>query len=339
MKTSISVVIVNFNNLVFLRRCLESVVRSSLQNYEIIVVDNASTEPGIDEAMAAFPDARLVQLPTNIGFAGGSNTGIRQAKGDFIFLLNNDAALIGQNWNSVEEYFQQDEKLAGLQPKIVILDEPLINNCGLQLNFLGFSWNNHYRQPTDSIVGGEQLAAFSGAAVILRRSALERVGLFDDHYFMYHEDVDLSCRLRLNGWTIRSEPQLVVSHQYSYKRAPERFYYLERNRLRTMLKSFPLALLLAALPAFVFMEVGIMYYSLANHWFWQKIRSSIDVFFSLPYLLRDRFRQPRRISVREFTRPLVANVTFEEIQHPLLGRIANPVLAAYRRLLKVIFAW
>jgi GT2 family glycosyltransferase len=336
---SVSVVIVNYNNLALLRKCLNSIVRSNLQNYEIIVVDNNSTETGVGELVAGFSGAKLILLPKNIGYAAGSNRGIQKARGEYVLLLNNDAELTGYNWGTAIERFQHDPQLAALQPKIIFIDEPLINNCGLQVNILGFSWNKYYRQPIGSVIHTEDLAAFSGAAVMMRKSAIEQVGLFDDRYFMYHEDVDLSCRLRRAGWKIQGQPNFVVAHHYSYKRDPKRYYYLERNRLYTVFKTFPISLLVLLLPVAVFMEFGMLYFSITNHWFLKKIQSYFDVIVRIPAILRLRHITPVACSSKDLIGLLSGQIAFEEVQNPLLDRIANPVLLIYRRFLKKAFSW
>lgn len=325
---TVSAVVVNYNHFSLLRQCLQSLYHSDLPELEVIVVDNCSPEDGLDEITADFPQAKFLFQKSNLGFSAGCNTGIREARGEYVFLVNNDAMVAPTGWGKLPEYFAADPTIAAVQPKILIDGGQTINNCGLRVQYLGFAWDHHYRQSAHAVQQAEDLAAFSGAAVVLRRDILEQIGAFDENYFMYHEDVDLSFRLRLAGYTIRLQPELMVEHHYSYKRDPQRFYYLERNRWFTVIKTYSWKALVLLGPALLLMEVGMWMFSAQQRWFRKKIASSFAVLLALPRLIGMR-KQIKQAAVKHFYQSLMGGIVFPELNHPLLVHVANPFFIWY----------
>ena len=134
-----------------------------------------------------------------------------------------------------------------------------VNTSGGVTHYLGFGWSGQHGEPTASVGEGRREVSFaSGAALVVRRSAWDRVGGFDPDYFMYGEDLDLSLRLWLAGFAVGLEPGARVAHDYEFSKGAEKWFLLERNRWLTVLGVYPRALLALTLPALLFSEIALL---------------------------------------------------------------------------------
>jgi GT2 family glycosyltransferase len=148
---------------------------------------------------------------------------------------------------------------------------------------------------------------------------------FPEHFFMYCEDVDLSLRLRLAGQSVGIEPRARVDHAYEFAKGQAKWRLLERNRWATVLRTFPLPLLLLVMPALLIAELPILLAALAGGWGRQKLLAMLDVVARLPRLLgeRRRIQAGRTVAARDFARALVP-----ELSSPFLGRVGRLPLVA-----------
>lgn len=211
-----SIVIPNFNGKARLKACLDSLIRQSLAA-EIIVVDNGSTDGSSDFVREKYPSVVLLQNEKNLGFAGGVNTGIRYSLAknyDSIALLNNDA-VAEANWL---------EKLVNFlvsHPKAGIVTSKILAGDGKHLDSTGdiyTVWGLPFPRGRDELDKGQYdserwVFGASGGASLYRAKMLEQIGLFDEDFFAYYEDVDISFRAQLAGWKIGFEPKAQVIHQ------------------------------------------------------------------------------------------------------------------------------
>jgi GT2 family glycosyltransferase len=237
----VSAVVVHYRGLDDLRRCVAALGRSDWPDLEIIVVDNGSRD-----GLPAGLRVRRVVLPSNVGFAAGANAGMQVATGSWIFLVNPDAEV---DPACVRELATADVDAAAA--RVLLRDHPdRLDNCGHELYPDGLNWcrgrgeraAGRYEEP-------EEVLLFSGAAVLLRRSALVAAGLFDPSYWAFGEDADLSLRLAARGLTCWYVPSAVVRHAVgaSFGRTSMRKVFLvERNRARVAVTHLPLRWLAAS---------------------------------------------------------------------------------------------
>jgi GT2 family glycosyltransferase len=247
----ISVVIVNWNGEGLLRDCLNSLREQQFRDFETIVVDNGSEDGSVELVRGQYPEARLVTLSRNLGFAAGSNAGINIASGSYIALLNNDTRAATGWLAELARAVRQDPSVGMWASKILSMDEPdVIDNVGLLLyrdgtgrgKGRGERDNGQYDRP-------EEVFFPSGCAALYSRDLLDAVGLLDEEYFAYADDVDLGLRGRLAGWRCVTVPSAVVYHKYSASSSaysPFKAFLVERNRIWVMLKYFPWELILAS---------------------------------------------------------------------------------------------
>jgi len=238
--TDLSVIIVNWNTAELLVQCLESLgVASKRLSVETIVVDNASTDNSCDAVKKDFPSVRLMECNTNLGFSKANNLGIRAAAGQYICLINSDVVLSESCLDRMYEYMDQHSRIGILGPKVLNADGTLQGS----IRQFPSVWNTLCRTlaldvllPKSRLLGGffmrfanpDQVIAvdaLSGCFWMVRRDALNQIGLLDEGFFMYAEDLDYCKRSRLKGWENVYFPEADIIHfgGASSARAPVRF--------------------------------------------------------------------------------------------------------------------
>jgi GT2 family glycosyltransferase len=240
-----SVVVLNWNGLGLLRDCLASLERQTFRDFEVVAVDNGSGD-GSAEWLRGQASARIrpLLLPENLGYAEGNNAGIRQARGRWIVLLNNDTEA-DDGWLSETAAAIGRHPRAGMfTPKILNhfrRDE--IDNTGHLIYPDGLARGRDRLERDDGRFDEEAEACWpSGCAGVYRRELLEEVGLLDERFFAYAEDVDLGLRARWAGWVCVYVPRARVYHKYSATSgsfSPRKAFLVERNRIWVLLKNFP----------------------------------------------------------------------------------------------------
>lgn len=343
----LAIAVISYNSSKKLEDCFNS-LRS--QNYpweliDLILVDNNSTDDSVKLAEESFASVRIIKNSDNKGFAGANNQAYELAKSlrvDYLVLLNDDT-VVDANWlDHLIDTAEQDDKIGAVQSKLMLWPEKnLINSLGNAFTFLGFGYCNHYREPDRLETEPFEVPYASGAAVALKMSALEKVGLFGDDFFMYHEDADLGWRLRLAGYRIMLEPKSVVYHKYNFGKASYKYLYMERNRLLVFFKNYKLLTLLLLSPAFLFMELGILFFAWKNSWLKEKLQGYIWLISNTGRIISDhkKIASWRSVKDKEILRLFTASIKFEEVNNPLLLKIVNPLMEAYFWLIKKIIFW
>jgi GT2 family glycosyltransferase len=247
-----SVIILTWNGRHLLEECLESVLSQTFRDFETIVVDNGSTDGSVDFLKERWGEKiNTISLPSNAGFAGGNNAGIRAAGGRFVVLLNNDTA-VDPGWlSALHRAFLRHPGAGMFTPKILNYyrrDE--IDNTGHVIFRDGLGRGRHRLEKDDGRFDEEgEVLSPSGCAGVYRNEMLDEIGLLDETFFAYGEDVDLGLRARWAGWGCHYVPDAVVYHKYSATTgtySPQKAFLVERNRLWILFKNFPLRDILAS---------------------------------------------------------------------------------------------
>jgi GT2 family glycosyltransferase len=246
-KPLVSVIVVTLNGISLLRQCLLSLGKQDYPSLEVIVVDNGSTQDIKGMLDKEFPSVRQIRLKKNIGFAGGTNTGIRASAGKYIAMINNDAAASPQ-WISAMVNTAEADPAVGAVGSIVIdgNNPSVLDSCGVGIALDGMSRQNMIGCPIPHFPAPVEVLAVSGCACLLRRSAIEQTGIFDERFFAYCEDTDLCLRLQRACWKIVVAPEANVTHYYSRTAGPfslQKIFWLERNHYWVAFKNFPKRLL------------------------------------------------------------------------------------------------
>lgn len=241
-----SIVIVNWNGRHLLDECLTSLFGQTCRDFEVILVDNGSADGSAEWIEEAWGDAlHLLRLPTNAGFAGGTNAGLRRAKGRLLVLLNNDTA-VDPRWLEALARAADRHPGGGMFASKILnyyrRDE--IDNTGHLIYPDGLARGRNRLETDDGRFDAEGPVLLpSGCAGVYRREMLDEIGLLDEAFFAYAEDVDLGLRARWAGWECWYVPSAVVYHKYSATAGaytPRKAYLVERNRIWVLLKNFPL---------------------------------------------------------------------------------------------------
>jgi GT2 family glycosyltransferase len=250
----VSAIVVNWNGIECVEKCLASLLSQTWPALEIIVVDNGSTD-GSRELVRSRYGARItvIDSPVNLGFAGGNNLGIRAAKGAHVVLLNNDAVAAPGWVEGLVQAAELDPRVGMCASKILVLGgDGLIDSAGLLMSADGIGrGRGRLMHDGDAYARTEDVLVPSGCAALYRRAMLDDIGVFDEDFFAYCEDSDLGLRGRLAGWACRYVPTAVVHHAYSRSTGPYstfKAFHVERNRCFVLLKCFPVSAILASGP-------------------------------------------------------------------------------------------
>lgn len=247
----ISVIVVNYNGLRFLEPCLSSLISQTWTEFEIILVDNGSSDGSADYIMQHFPSVTLVETGKNTGFAGGANAGICKASGEYILTLNNDTVA---DPAFVQEILQPmlHDPCVGMCAAKMLFPDGRIYSTGINIFRNGAGVDRGIFEPdTGNYEREDEVFGPCAGAALYRRLMLDEVGLFDEDFFLYMEDVDLAFRARSSGWGCRYVPSARVIHVYGGTAGVESdlsVYYGNRNSLWCIIKNFPARLILGACP-------------------------------------------------------------------------------------------
>ena len=229
----VSIIVLNYNAGKLLHSCINSIKKSNYKNFEIIVVDNISSDNSQNECKKRFPEIKLIQNNKNFGYCEGNNIGIRNANGEFIIILNPDT-IVESTW--IDELFEAYQEFGdGLyQPKILSLNENnVIQSTGNMIHVFGFGFaRDKGNKVVDKIEEIEKIGYASGTCLFTSREVVDKIGLLDEFLFLYHDDLDFGWRAAQIGINSYYVPKSKVFHveSYSLKWSSKKFYWLERNR-------------------------------------------------------------------------------------------------------------
>jgi len=246
----VSIIIVNWNGKHLLGECLDSLSTQSFKDFEVIVVDNGSEDGSVAYIRNNYPWARLLSLEENIGYAGGNNAGMRIAQGSFIALLNNDTVVDPCWLEYLDHAIRTSSPKTGMwASKILSYGNPeILDNAGLLLYPDGLGRGKGRLEKDSGQYDQDHEALFpSGCAGLYRKEMLDQIGLLDETFFAYADDVSLGLRARLAGWECLFVPCAKVYHKYSSSSSAYstlKAFLVERNRIWVLWKYFPIELIL-----------------------------------------------------------------------------------------------
>ena len=299
---AISVIILNWNGKHFLDDCLNAMRRQTFRDFETILVDNGSTDGSAEYVREHFPDVRLIALSDNRGFPGGNIAGYEQAEGDLIVLLNNDTEA-DPAW--LEQIYQASiryPEVSSFASKMMYFDDrQRIENCGFDLG-IECATRDRGRDELDGPAWGQDCPVFGACAGAgaYRRSMLQEIGFLDPDFFVSYEDVDLSFRAQLFGYSCVYVSQAVVYHRYRATRGKAPFreaWYSQRNIEYVWLKNMPGSLLLRYFPQRILYEVGSALYFARRGAATAFLGAKWRAFRDLPSLFRKRREIQRRKTI------------------------------------------
>ena len=277
---SVEIIIPYYKRRDMLERCLDSLEQTIYPSMSIVVVDNGGQEAGLVFLVKRYRNARLERLPENRGYAGGCNAGLKLSSAEYLVFMNDDT-LHDPLWlERLVLAAQQDDKIGALQPKILSLKsagkgKKLFDYAGAaggMMDRLGYPWCLGRRSSRLEFDEGQydiehDIFWASGVAMFVKRAVVEELGGFDEDFFMQMEEIDLSWRMKLAGYHVRSVPSSVILHEGGaslHGGTVEKIYFNHRNNIAMQLKNRSIAGLCWVVPMRVLLEVAASVYYLTQ---------------------------------------------------------------------------
>ncbi len=288
---SASVIIPSWNGMKWLPGCLDALKKQSTLDFEIIVVDNGSSDESVSYMRDMHPDVRIITLDKNYGFSVAVNAGIREAKGEYLLLLNNDT-LPDQEWVStlLRVIADSPAHVGSLASLMVSMDDPSVtDDAGDYLDWQGLAYKRGHGDPVSQWTRSEPVFSACAGAALYRREFFDATGLFDEKFVSYLEDIDLGLRGNLLGFSCVFVPAARVRHKSHGSAIPASVYvyHVTKNRAMIFLKNIPFRVLIRNARS---LAAGHIHSFLV----YRDPLSSLQAYFyllcNLPAILRDRKR-------------------------------------------------
>lgn len=381
----LALVYLSYHSEPYLDRFISSVQKTSypFEQLELIIVDNFHPEFGSSEKILRekvemlseknFPHVTILPQEKNLGFSGGVNVGIRKAlqlSCKYVYLHNQDGFTDVKAFEKLVEVMENDQTIGAAQSLMLLYPEvELINNSGNNFHYLGFGYVKDFRKKSDYSspqpppAGEEELVASStsaggsrgryvqdigyasGAAVLLRTDLLQKYGLWDEDYFLYHEDLEYSLRLKILSYRIVTVRNSIFYHRYEFSRNKNKYYFTERNRWGFLLTYYKLPTLILLFPINLVIELGMICFAIVQGWgkekfqaygYWLKPRH-----WKLWLKKRKNVQNLRLLKDKIVLQRAVVEIHFSEagLDNPVLKYIANPLMKIYFIFLKRVLFW
>lgn len=329
----VSIIIPNYNGEQHLKECLNSLDMMEFDNYEIVLVDNASSDGSVRFVKDLFPEINILSLKKNYGFAEGCNLGVQKARGDYIAFLNNDTK-VDTRW--LKELVMAAEKYGEnhvYSSKVLFYDDPeKLNTVGGIITPMGSGLDiNFGKKDIDKYNKVRFVASPSGCSMLLKKSLFVEMDGFDKDYFAYLEDVDFGWRCWLKGHKTYYIPQSVVYHKYGSTGGkidtPFRVFNVQKNRQFNILKNFSLSNLITGFIISVIFDLVRIFTFLVHGDF-----SLISAVLKGNYAFFEEI--PKTLTKRKFIQK-TRQISDEEMEKMGLIASLNWCLKEFRRLGKI----
>ncbi len=318
---------------------------------EFIIVDNPHPEHGPSVAYIQdnvmplsgkeIPHVTLLPQKTNLGFAGGNNAGVDWAlkEGfDYVYFHNNDGFMAANCLEPIVEVMEKDKSIGAAQSLMLLHPETdLINSTGNSFQYLGFGFCNQYRFKIKDVVlpPVKEIAYASGAALMVSVENIRKYGSWDNDFFLYHEDLEWSMRLRMAGYKVVLVSDSVFYHKYQFARSITKFYWMERNRYGTMLMFFRWPTLLLLAPMGLALELGLIFFAIKGGWFQERMKVYTYWLTWENWKLwlgkRKKTQALRTVRDRHLMNYAVSGIYFQDksTDNPIVNYIGNPIMKIY----------
>lgn len=209
----VTIVIPNYNGKHFMKPCLESLDKQTYRGFEIIVVDNASSDGSMEYMKETYPEIRCIALDKNYGFSRAVNEGIRASRTPYVILLNNDTTVDPHYVAEMVHAIRRSKKIFSVSSKMIQMYHPeLIDSAGDLYTLMGWGVCRGTGRPVSNYTQPDEIFTACAGAAIYRRSAFEKIGYFDESHFAYLEDIDVGYRAKIYGYKNIYCPTALVYH-------------------------------------------------------------------------------------------------------------------------------
>ena len=338
MRPTLSVLIVAYENRGDLGKTLPALLPELGEGDELIVVENKPGDGSADLVRELAPAARIIPMGGNAGFAAGIDAAAEVAGGDLLVILNPDAAPQPGFGEAIRLPWVEERGWGAWQALVADGGLRTVNSAGNPLHFTAITWAGGHGRSLDPPPAAAEVTVASGACLAVPLEVWRETGGFPAEFFLYHEDVDLSIRLRAEGHAVGIEPTAVVAHDYEFGANAEKWFWLERNRLAFVVRTYPGPLLALLAPALLATELALLAVSAAGGWGREKLRANLAFLRWLPRLLRERRQIQRRrtVSAAEFAAWLTPDLDSELISPLARSLPARLLLRGHWRLVRLL---
>jgi GT2 family glycosyltransferase len=290
----VSIIIVNWNCEQYLEDCFRSLKRQTYCCFEMIFVDNASTDNSLllakKLARELSLDVKFIELGSNSGFTGGNNEGLKHCSGRYIALLNTDTVPERDWLKTLVEEMEAHPEVGICASKLVVQGENVIDSAGDGYSTFGHAFKREEGKNPEEFSREEYVFGACAGAALYRREMIEKIGLFDDDLFLIFEDADLNFRAQLSGWKCLFVPATVY-HKVGAsikKLGGLTAYYSVRNDKLIKMKNLPVSIFLRKMPCLLLGEVIWFFYFLAEGNFRYYIKANMDAIRMSPFFMKKR---------------------------------------------------
>ncbi|MCK5061485.1 glycosyltransferase family 2 protein [Candidatus Parcubacteria bacterium] len=324
-------------------------VQDYAEEMKFFITDNESSDKSVTMIKKIIPEASIIRNENNDGYAKGVNDSIHLAlKEDFDYyiVLNIDTVLDKSCVSELVKAAESEKKAGLIQARVMLYqDKERINSLGNTTHFLGFGYSVGYRESYELRVMSyepQDIHYPSGVAVLFTSEFIKQVGIFDEEYWMYNEDQEIGWRAWLAGYRCVLAPKAIIYHKYEFAKSIKQYYWMDRNRIITILICYHYATLLLILPAFVIMEIGLILFALKSGWIKEKFK--VWTYFLKPqtwsYLKKARKRNQslRVVKDKDIVKLITGRIWYQEIDDWKL-RVINPVFDLYWRIVRKLIIW
>ena len=336
----VSIIILNYNAGNLLLNCVDSVFKSTYPNFEVLVVDNISTDNSHVICKEKFEKIHLIENKENLGYCEGNNVGIRNANGEFIVILNPDT-IVEPNWlnHLMSAYNEFGEGL--YQPKFFSLNEKLVlQSTGNMLHIFGFGFARDKGKIDDEKMESvEKINYASGTCLFTSKIVLDKIGLLDPFLFLYHDDLDLGWRAAHIGINSFYVPKSIIYHaeSYSIKWSSKKFYWLERNRKYCLLTHYSKETYAKMRLSLFLVDLCVWLFYLSKGFLGAKIKAELDIFRNRK-AIKIRHNQLEKIKIvpdKELIKKFPDEIFVpKNVSEPIFNQLFNNILSALSKKVK-----
>lgn len=327
----VTLLILNYNGIQYIKNCLYSVLATNYPNFQVTVIDNASTDGSAEFIEENYPEVKLIKFKENYGFAKAYNLALKSVKSKYIGLLNNDIEVEPDWLEKLIFHMEKDEKVAAANPKMLFIqDRKRINAAGGCCDIYGVGWNRgNGERDKGQYDKVEEVFYANGAAMLIREKAWREVGPFDERYFLYGEDLDWCWRARLKGYKILYVPEAKVYHFWRAS-SGKIISLLEKHWAASILKNYSLKTLVTLMPRFIILKTLKGLWLVKNGKTLNEKTAVIESFLWNMKNLRKTLEKRQKIQIeRKITDEAITEKMFRGSFELLLwcGVLRHPILA------------
>ena len=329
MTVSASVVVVSYRHpAAAVGELLRALAAQTAAPRDVVLVDNAG-DPALNELVEVTDvDLRVLRPACNVGYVGACNFAARESTADWLWFVNPDALPAPTALERLLAAADDRTAIAGAQ---ILLPDGRVNAGDNPLHLSGLSWAGRYGRPRED-GPPRDVAVSSGACLLVRRADFEALGGYHDGYFLYQDDVDLAWRARMAGRRVVFVPAATAEHDYDFGKGTYKWFWLERNRLWTILSDYEARTLLLLAPVLLATELAVLAFAVRTGWWREKLRSWRELWRARDELRawRAQVQQRRRVPDAVLLRDLTGRLDSPLLAAPAVG-VAGAAMEAYRR--------